>query len=308
MSGPGRRARGLVSLAWRGLQIFVAGVQSTHGGRYPDSLNGRHANPGRSGRNPCQQRPSERFARLNRPPLRCVTANPERSLRGAEGRTAARRAGNGCLAAPPRRRALTLTNPAPPHPPHTPPTATPPAETDAAPPPPHSPSRPNPAHQTAASIHSQYEANSPPLPSATAHPPAYLPESGNSASTARSATPPRSFLRDWRGCFPRGGGCSRARQWPPTPLGLENGRPKEARMTITLRPEQERVIQQAIETGMYNSVDEVLDFALDFIRKREAFHANATRSQIAGQRIRELRKGVTLGGISIKELIEEGRE
>jgi hypothetical protein len=33
-----------------------------------------------------------------------------------------------------------------------------------------------------------------------------------------------------------------------------------------------------------------------------------TRSQIAGQRIRELRKGVTLGGISIKELIEQGRE
>jgi Arc/MetJ-type ribon-helix-helix transcriptional regulator len=66
-------------------------------------------------------------------------------------------------------------------------------------------------------------------------------------------------------------------------------------MTITPRPEQERVIQQAIETGMYNSVDEVLDFALDFIRKREAFPANATRSQIAGQRIRELRKGVTRG-------------
>jgi hypothetical protein len=33
-----------------------------------------------------------------------------------------------------------------------------------------------------------------------------------------------------------------------------------------------------------------------------------TRSQIAGNRIRELRKGVTLGGIPIKELIEEGRE
>jgi hypothetical protein len=33
-----------------------------------------------------------------------------------------------------------------------------------------------------------------------------------------------------------------------------------------------------------------------------------TRSQIAGDRIRELRKGVTLGDISIKELIEEGRE
>ena len=33
-----------------------------------------------------------------------------------------------------------------------------------------------------------------------------------------------------------------------------------------------------------------------------------TRSQIAGQRIRELRKGVTFDGISIEELIEEGRE
>jgi len=33
-----------------------------------------------------------------------------------------------------------------------------------------------------------------------------------------------------------------------------------------------------------------------------------TRSQLAGQRIRDLRKGNFLHGISIKELIEEGRE
>ena len=79
-------------------------------------------------------------------------------------------------------------------------------------------------------------------------------------------------------------------------------------MTITLRPEQEKVIQQAIETGMYKSVDEVLDSALESIPKREAGHPTLTRSQIAGQRIRELRKGVTLGGTSIRELIEEGRE
>jgi putative addiction module CopG family antidote len=79
-------------------------------------------------------------------------------------------------------------------------------------------------------------------------------------------------------------------------------------MTITLRPEHEQFIQQAIATGMYNSVDDVLDSALELIRKREAFHPPLTRSQIAGERIRELRKGVTLGDISIKELIEEGRE
>jgi Arc/MetJ-type ribon-helix-helix transcriptional regulator len=86
------------------------------------------------------------------------------------------------------------------------------------------------------------------------------------------------------------------------------GNAKEAPMTITLRPEQEKVIRQAIEAGMYNSVDEVLDSALESIRKREPFHPALTRSQIAGQRIRELRAGVTLGGISIRELIEEGRE
>jgi prevent-host-death family protein len=31
------------------------------------------------------------------------------------------------------------------------------------------------------------------------------------------------------------------------------------------------------------------------------------RARAAAERIREMRKGVTLGGISIKELIEEGR-
>jgi Arc/MetJ-type ribon-helix-helix transcriptional regulator len=78
-------------------------------------------------------------------------------------------------------------------------------------------------------------------------------------------------------------------------------------MTIQLNPEQERVIHQAIETGKYHSVDEVLDSALDSIRQRVQPPPALTRSQIAGQRIRELRKGVTLGGIPLKELIEEGR-
>ncbi len=59
---------------------------------------------------------------------------------------------------------------------------------------------------------------------------------------------------------------------------------------------------------MYNSVDEVLNSALESIRKRETIRPDLTRSQRAGHRIRELRKGVTLGGIPIKELIDEGRE
>ncbi len=79
-------------------------------------------------------------------------------------------------------------------------------------------------------------------------------------------------------------------------------------MTIELSPDQERVIHQAIETGKYRSVDEVLDSALASIQQGESVGPALTRSQLAGQRIRELRKGVTLGGLSIKELIEEGRE
>jgi len=79
-------------------------------------------------------------------------------------------------------------------------------------------------------------------------------------------------------------------------------------MTITLRPEQEKVIQQAIESGLYASVEEVLDSALATIREQRLSTPALTRSQIAGRRIRELRQGVKLAGISIKELIEEGRE
>jgi hypothetical protein len=43
-------------------------------------------------------------------------------------------------------------------------------------------------------------------------------------------------------------------------------------------------------------------------RSRATSQASLTRSQLAGQRIRELRTGATLGGIPIRQLIEEGRE
>lgn len=79
-------------------------------------------------------------------------------------------------------------------------------------------------------------------------------------------------------------------------------------MEVQLTADQEHVIHQAIETGKYHSVDEVLDSALESLRQQEGIFPALTRSQLAGQRIRELRKGVTLGGLSIKELIDEGRE
>jgi Arc/MetJ-type ribon-helix-helix transcriptional regulator len=81
-------------------------------------------------------------------------------------------------------------------------------------------------------------------------------------------------------------------------------------MTITLRPEYERMIAQAIQSGAYQSPDQVVERALEALsgQSDKTNLPPVTRSQLAGKRIRELRRGVTLGGIPIKELIEEGRE
>jgi len=73
---------------------------------------------------------------------------------------------------------------------------------------------------------------------------------------------------------------------------------------LELTPDvQAGLLAQAQESGLSLEAYVVL-------RERSGAAASPplTRSQIAGQRIRERRRGVTLGGISIKELIEEGRE
>jgi hypothetical protein len=57
-------------------------------------------------------------------------------------------------------------------------------------------------------------------------------------------------------------------------------------MTITLQPDQERAIEEAIRAGAFQSVDEFVDATI------------ATR---------ELREGPALGELSIMELVDEGR-
>ena len=77
-------------------------------------------------------------------------------------------------------------------------------------------------------------------------------------------------------------------------------------MKVELAPDvQAGLLAQAQANGL--SLEAYVEQVLRE-RSREAGRPALKRSQIAGQRIRELRKGVTLGGISIKELIEEGRE
>jgi hypothetical protein len=77
-------------------------------------------------------------------------------------------------------------------------------------------------------------------------------------------------------------------------------------MKLELTPElQAGLLAQAQQNGL--TLEAYAERVLRE-RVREASTPALTRSQIAGQRIRELRKGATLGGISTRELIEEGRE
>lgn len=74
-------------------------------------------------------------------------------------------------------------------------------------------------------------------------------------------------------------------------------------LTITLNPEQEEVVNDVIRSGKFRSVDEVISAALATLTAgREPAHPAGERS-----RIWELREGLSLGDISIKDLIEEGR-
>lgn len=81
-------------------------------------------------------------------------------------------------------------------------------------------------------------------------------------------------------------------------------------LTVDIKPEvQAELARQAAANGM--GIDAYAASLLE-----EAAHLPSTtdravfdkeRAQAAVARIRELRKGVTLGGLTIRELIDEGR-
>lgn len=80
-------------------------------------------------------------------------------------------------------------------------------------------------------------------------------------------------------------------------------------MQITLRPDQEQAIQEAIQAGVIRSVDELIDTAIGALPHLGAgFDKNKAR--LAGVRIRELRKGVRLDlqGMSIRGLAHTGHK
>ncbi|HWE49515.1 MAG TPA: hypothetical protein VG273_06995 [Bryobacteraceae bacterium] len=83
-------------------------------------------------------------------------------------------------------------------------------------------------------------------------------------------------------------------------------------MTVTLRPEQERVVGEAINAGLIGTVDDIVDVGVEAIRQRLESRARQTRQEeinSAAERLRNFgdKYRFSLGDPTIKDLINEGR-
>ncbi len=80
-------------------------------------------------------------------------------------------------------------------------------------------------------------------------------------------------------------------------------------MTIQITsPEVEALINQRLQSGEFKDAEDVILQALQSASAHAQERAfDKRRAQEAARRIRELRKGVTLGGLTIRQLIDEGR-
>jgi Arc/MetJ-type ribon-helix-helix transcriptional regulator len=82
--------------------------------------------------------------------------------------------------------------------------------------------------------------------------------------------------------------------------------------TIRLTPHGEELLQEQLARGPYRSPEEVIERALETLAQRESapFHLgpSAKSPTEAVADILELRKGVRLDGLKIKDLIHEGHK
>jgi len=80
-------------------------------------------------------------------------------------------------------------------------------------------------------------------------------------------------------------------------------------MILTLDPHGEQLVAAHLRTGRYQSPEEVVTRALENLADKELPRNERKKTPAeAVADIRELRKGVTLGGIKIRDLINEGRK
>ncbi len=80
-------------------------------------------------------------------------------------------------------------------------------------------------------------------------------------------------------------------------------------MTINLKPETERLVQEEIQSGRFHSVDELIVEGVRAWRgKNRHKTASAEQRRQAVERALAFAKNraISLGGVSIRELIHEG--
>jgi Arc/MetJ-type ribon-helix-helix transcriptional regulator len=81
--------------------------------------------------------------------------------------------------------------------------------------------------------------------------------------------------------------------------------------TFRLTPRGEAIFQKLLATGAYRSAEEVVERALEVLDEKSeqesAEPATMTPAEAVATII-ENRKGVTLGGLKIRDLINEGRK
>jgi Arc/MetJ-type ribon-helix-helix transcriptional regulator len=80
-------------------------------------------------------------------------------------------------------------------------------------------------------------------------------------------------------------------------------------VTVTLDRHGERIVADQLRTGRYNSAEEVVSRALETLTQSEPseVHPRKTPAEAVAH-IRQARKGITLGGLKIKDLIHEGHK
>jgi len=81
-------------------------------------------------------------------------------------------------------------------------------------------------------------------------------------------------------------------------------------LTLTLDAHGEQLVAAQLRSGLYQSPEEVVTRALETLAEKQA-HAVLTPAMTPAEAvadIRELRKGVKLGGLCVKDLINEGRK
>ena len=80
-------------------------------------------------------------------------------------------------------------------------------------------------------------------------------------------------------------------------------------LSVTLDSRGEELLSAHLRSGRYRSPEEVVARALETLTEKEPPHTQRKKSPAdAVAHIRKSRKGVTLGGLKIRDLINEGRK